>query len=312
MKLRVPSLARLAAVAALLTALTGCCCLRERAPRPGPGQAVFASPEVAAQALVQAVRQGDTNALVSVFGENGREIVLTGDPVEDAAVRKTVAAQMDEQVALTNAGGRIYLLIGKDAWRLAVPVVSRGADWFFDTEEGKEELLTRRIGRNELSAIKVCRAVVHAQQEFASVDRDGDSILEYAGRLVSEPGKTNGLFWVSGDGRPQGPIGPLLAEAEASGYTVGTPYHGYRFKLLHAQGPAAPGGQQNYFAGEDLTGGFALLAYPDDYGVSGIMSFVAGDMGIIYEKNLGRRTAEKARAMTEFNPDATWAPVMEE
>jgi hypothetical protein len=194
-----------------------------------------------------------------------------------------------------------------------VPLVDGKTGWFFDTAAGKEELLTRRLGRNELNAIQVCRAFVLAQHEYAAEDRDGDKILEFAQSLRSAPGQTNGLFWVSGKGETQGFIGPLLAAAavEKANLQPPTPYHGYYYKILLAQGKAAPDGRKNYMDKDNLTGGFALIAYPARYGVTGIMTFMVSDLGIVYEKNLGRKTAEAVQSIAEYNPDKTWHPVME-
>lgn len=312
MKTSLSSMTRLVPAAVLLVALAGCCGLRGKAPRPDPQQSVFKSPEDAAQALLQAVKKNDTNALLGVFGESGREIVISGDDAADAATRKVVAAKADEHLSVLTEGDRKYVAIGNENWRLPVPLVSGGAGWFFDSAAGKDELLTRRIGRNELNAIKVCQAIISAQQEFAAEDRDGDGLLEFADRLCSDPGKTNGLFWAGLDGNPRGTVGPLLAAAEAAGHSPGMPYHGYVYKILVAQGKSAPGGKKNYVAGDNMTGGFALLAYPVNYEVTGVMTFIVGDMGIVYEKNLGKHTSEKALKISEFNPDDTWAPVMDD
>jgi len=301
-------------VAALILFLTGCCSLKERVPQPGPMQTVFKSPDDAVKALLESAKKNDTNSLLGIFGEAGRDIVMSGDIGEDTETRKIVSKKADEKMSVSTVGNKKFIIIGKEEWSFPVPIVSNGSGWFFDTAEGKDELLTRRIGRNELNTIKVCRAFVKAQQEYAAKDRDGDGIRAYAARLCSDPGKKNGLYWESNDINLPSPIGPLMAAAAAEEVDNNTvaPYHGYLFKILASQGKFAPGGKKNYIKDNKMTNGFALLAYPSNYGDTGVMSFIVSDMGIIYQKNLGKNTAESARKIIEYNPDATWTPVLYE
>lgn len=207
---------------------------------------------------------------------------------------------------------KVVLHVGNGDWPFPVPVVKKGDDWLFDTMAGKEEILNRRVGRNELNAIQVCLAYVDAQREYVLKDRDGDKVLEYAQRINSKAGEKNGLYWVAKEGEPQSPLGSLVAKAATEGYSgerpVGrrTPYHGYYYRILKAQGKHAPGGEYDYMAKGKMIGGFGLVAYPAEYGNSGIMTFIVNQDGVVYQKNLGKETEKIAAAMKTFDPDDTW------
>jgi Protein of unknown function (DUF2950) len=276
-------------------------------------QASFATPERAVEALVGAAREGRTNDLVRILGPGSRKLVYSGDAVADRTGReKFVAAYETAHKIEQDAEGNDTLVIGRDAWPFPIPIVKRGDRWVFDTKAGDKEILARRIGRNELSVIEVCRAYVDAQREYASRDRNGDGVLEYAQSFISRRGKENGLYWPVKAGEPQSPLGPLMAEARTEGYGGKAargkrqPYHGYYYKILKAQGQHAPGGAYSYLANGRMIGGFALVAYPSRYGVSGIMTFIVSHDGKVYEKNLGPRTVSIARAMTAYDPDSSW------
>lgn len=272
----------------------------------------FVSPDEAVTALVDAAKAGDMLALSIIFGREGRDLLASGDTVADRQARERFVASYDQSHKLDRPSDtKVILLIGPDDWPFPIPVVKTGELWRFDTAAGKEEILNRRIGQNELSAIQVCLAYVDAQREYARKDRDNDGLLAYAQRFESTKGKHDGLFWETKDGDVQSPLGPLVAKAKAEGYGVkGTPkpapYHGYVYRILTAQGPAAQGGAYNYVVRGKMIGGFALVAYPVQYGVSGVMTFVVNHDGVVHQKDLGKKTAEIARAMKTYNPDPSW------
>lgn len=277
-------------------------------------QAYYATAEEAVQALIDAAVDEGPDALLTVLGPDA-EALRSGDPVADAAARADFVDKAVASAALEIEEGddRASLLIGPDDWPFAIPLVKEEQGWRFDTAAGLEEIYNRRIGRNELHAIATARAVVDAQREYAGQDRDGDGIREYAGRIQSREGQRDGLYWPVVGGESESPLGPLVAEASAEGYRTGnptpTPYHGYYYRILAAQGPAAPGGAKSYLDQGDLTGGFGLLAYPAEYGNSGIMTFVVNQQGIVFQKDLGEETAELAPAIDAYDPDASWTPV---
>lgn len=267
----------------------------------------FATPEAAVDALVAAARSDGTLALVRLLGPEGGTLVTSGDPVADKQARQKFVAAYDRKHEIERDGdARAILVIGDEQWPLPIPIVQVHGGWRFDTAAGKREILRRRVGRNELSAMEVCRAYVDAQREYASKDRNGDGLLEYAQKFVSTNGKQDGIYWRVGPGELESPMGPLAAQARAEGYRR-QPYHGYYYKILKGQGKDAPGGAYSYLAGKRMIGGFALVAFPAQYGVSGIMTFIVNQDGVVYQKNLGRNTAALARGMTAFNPDASWA-----
>lgn len=277
------------------------------------GPKSFESLDDAVNALVGAFRTADRKALVEILGPKGVPIVWSGDNVADRAAFQRFVAAYDRSHRLEGSGGKVVLYVGDDDYPLPIPLVPDGPTWFWDTDAGDEELLYRRIGRNELATIQVCLAYVDAQREYYSRDR-GAGVLEFAQRLESTKGKRDGLYWETRPGERQSPIGPLVAEARAAGYTKRepgkrAPYHGYLYRLLLAQGPDAPGGAYNYVVKGHMIGGFALVAYPATYGVSGIMTFLVNHDGVVYQKDFGPNTPQVANAMKTFNPDKTWTKV---
>ncbi len=273
-------------------------------------QKAFASPQEAMQALAGALRASDKQSLLVILGPEGEEILSSGDPVADKADRDRFLAAYDDKVDLAPRGkDQVEVILGHDNWPFPIPIVKADQGWLFDTEAGKEEILNRRIGRNELDAIRVCEGYVDAQNEYASADRELDGIIEYAQKVISDPNMRNGLYWVPEEGEIPSPAGPFVARAAAEGYKKGEkpiPFHGYYYRILKAQGPNAPGGAYNYVINGHMVAGFALVAWPADYGVSGIMTFVVNRNGIVYEKDLGPDTAPIAEAMTQYDPDETW------
>jgi hypothetical protein len=293
-------------------------------------QKTFSTPEEAAQALAAAAKADDDEQLLAVLGPQGKQLIFSGDEVEDKAGLDRFTRSYDENNQVVRKGDDTAVLeVGKDEWPMPIPIVkTRGGEWRFDTRQGKEEILNRRIGRNELSAIQVCLAFVDAQREYASKDRNGDGVLEYAQKFSSDRGQKNGLYWETKEGEEQSPLGPLVGEARKEGYTKRdegqpTPYHGYFYKILKAQGKNAPRGAYKYvqngrmvggfamvaYPAEYGMGGFAMVAYPAEYGTSGIMTFVVSQDGVVYEINMGKKAASTARAMTSFDPDKQWNKV---
>jgi hypothetical protein len=278
-----------------------------------PHQKTFASPGEAVMTLVEAVRTGDMTALAAILGPEGRPLISSRDAVADTQGRERFVRAYEQSHTLdTPTETTTVLVIGEDAWPMPIPVVQKGDSWRFDTAAGKEEILNRRIGRNELYTIQVCLAYVDAQREYAQVARTGDGLLQYAQQFRSDPGTQNGLYWPTQAGDVPSPLGMLVAQAWAEGYvrkpagSQPTPYHGYLYRILTAQGPDVPGGAYDYVVNGKVIGGFALVAYPVQYGVSGVMTFLVNHQGIVYEKDLGPDTARLARAMQTYNPDSTW------
>jgi hypothetical protein len=281
-------------------------------------QSKFDSPEAAVAALIEAVESDDQPALRAVLGLHGSKLIRSGNAVADRRNRESfIQAYGEANKIVVDGGRRAELLIGKDGWPMPIPLVKApDGNWRFDPHTGEVEVLFRRNGRNELAAIQVCLAVVDAEREYTSSDRDGDGLREYAARFTSTPGKRDGLYWATEGDEKLSPLGPLLAVAVRDGYAgagagILKPYHGYFYKLLTRQGKDAPGGAYGYFVNGKMVAGFALIAYPARYGASGIMSFMVSQDGIVYEKNLGRNTKSLASALTTFNPDASWKPVQE-
>jgi hypothetical protein len=279
-------------------------------------QKVFKSSEEAVKALVGAVKGDDTKELLAILGPAGKELIFSGDKVADKTGRdRFVKAYGEMNKLVSENDNKIILHVGSGDWPYPIPVVKRGENWFFDTEAGKEEILNRRIGRNELNAIQVCLAYVDAQREYILKDRDEDKLLEYAQKFVSKKGQKNGLYWEAKEGEEQSPLGPLMAKAGVEGYIWKRPlgkrhsYHGYHYKILKSQGKNARGGEYDYVVNGKMIGGFALVAYPDEYGNSGVMSFIVNKDGVVYEKDLGEETEKIARAMRKFDPDETWKKV---
>jgi hypothetical protein len=274
-----------------------------------PAQKSFGSLDEAVNALVGAIRAADRKALVEILGAHGSPLVWSGDDVADRAAFQRFTAAYDRAHRLEGGGGKVVLYVGDDDFPFPIPLVPDGPRWLWDTEAGDDELLNRRIGQNELSVIQVCLAYVDAQREYYS---RGSGLLEYAQRLESVWGKRDGLFWEAKPGERESPLGPLVARARAAGYPLPprggpVPYHGYFYRILFAQGPDAPGGAYDFVVKGHMIGGFALVAYPATYGVSGIMTFIASHDGVVYQKDLGPKTAQLATAMKTYNPDRTWS-----
>ena len=274
-------------------------------------QRTFASPEAALEALVSALKANDDAALVSLVGEKHKSLVVTGDRAYDTAKRGEAVALLNTFHALEQTSpDRVRLLIGAQAWPVAIPLVREGQVWRFASEQGVEEIHNRRIGANERNAIAVLRAYVAAQHEYASVDRDGDGVLQYARKLASTPGKFDGLYWASDatKGEAQSPLGPLIAESSAylAGRQRGDPYRGYHFRILTGQGKNAPGGAYSYVINGRMVAGFAMVAYPAAYDDTGIMTFIVNGAGKIFEKNLGKDSAAIGAKMTTFDPGPGW------
>jgi len=285
------------------------------AAQPAPVQRTFSSPDEARLALVNAVQTKDHGALRAIFGPVASELE-PGDPVEQAEEFEHFARHVAEGVELVKEGeSKTILHIGAEKWPFPVPIANRGGVWLFDTEAGREEILSRRIGHNELLTIKTCRAYVDAQREYyAMPEPDGDQIPKYAQRMISTSGKKDGLYWSTRAGTKESPLGPLVAKAKEEGYMQQRkpgekgprPFHGYYFRILKQQGPSAPGGRFTYVINGNMVGGHALVAYPARWGVSGVMTFIVNQRGRVYQKNLGPKTAEIARLMKAYNPDLSW------
>jgi hypothetical protein len=300
------NLSRFAAIAVSLAA-----CLAGSAAAQQPGQKTFSSPEDAAQAMVTAAQNNDEKAMLEILGPDGKDIVSSGDATEDANHRANFVRRYEQMHRFVKEPTGTMMYIGAENWPCPIPLVNKGNVWYFDTEAGKKEILYRRIGRNEMSAIRVCQELVAAQKEYDS------SRHEYAQQIFSDEGKQNGLYWKVSAGEAQSPIGPLVAAAVAEGYNKGqagppTPYHGYLFHVLTRQGKKASGGAKSYIADGKMTNGFAFVAYPAEYRSSGVMTFIVGEDGVLYQKDLGKKTDALGKAMKEYNPDSTWQKAEEE
>jgi hypothetical protein len=275
-------------------------------------QKTFSSADEAVKAAIAAARKNDDKELLAIFGANAKEILSSGDAVADKERRGQFIAAYDEKNRLATKGEETILIVGKQEWPFPIPVVKKGQSWVFDTEKGKEEILNRRIGENELNTIQVMLAIVDAEREYAIKDRNRDGLLEYAQKFISDPGKKNGLYWEAKQGEPQSPFGPIMVRARSEGYKKQEsggppPYHGYYYKILTAQGKDAPGGAYSYLVKGKMIGGFAVVAYPAEYGNSGVMTFIVNHDGKVFQKNLGPNTAAIAKSLKEYNPDKTWA-----
>jgi hypothetical protein len=299
------SLPTLAAAAILLTWYVPTRCMAQQ-----PGQKTFPSPEDASNAFVTAAQNNDEKAMLDILGPDGKQIVASGDETEDAQNRANFVEKYEQMHRLMKEpDGTVTLYIGAENWPAPIPLVNKGDRWYFDTEAGKREILYRRVGRNEMSAMMVCREVVAAQKEYYSAQRN-----EYAQKIFSDEGQHNGLYWKAADGEPQSPIGPLVASAVAEGYVKGedgppTPYRGYYYRILRSQGKSAPGGAKNYVVHGKMTGGFAFVAYPAEYRSSGVMTFIVSGDGVVYQKDLGKKTDILGKAMKQYSPDSTWRKV---
>jgi len=281
---------------------------------PAWAQKMFSSPEEAVKAAIAAARSNNDNELLAIFGPKAKEILFSGDPVADKQRRAEFVAAYDQANRLSTEGEDRILIAGKQDWPFPIPIVKKGQSWMFDTEQGKQEVLNRRIGGNELFTIQTMLAIVDAEREYAIKDRDRNGLLEYAQKFLSDPGKKNGLYWEAKAGEPESPLGPIMVQARSQGYgakitTAPGPYHGYNYRILTAQGKDAPGGAYSYLVKGKMIGGFAVVAYPAEYGNSGIMTFIVNYDGKVFQKNLGPNTAAAAKSMKEYNPDKTWTEV---
>jgi hypothetical protein len=293
------SLTKLAVIAVLFT---GCFPVSSGAQQQG--QKTFSSAEDASSALVAAAKNNDEAAMREILGPDGKQIVSSGDDAEDAADRANFAEKYQQMHRLMKEpDGTTTLYIGAENWPTPIPLVKKGKSWYFDTEAGRREILYRRVGQNELSTIVVCQELVAAEKEYYSTQHN-----EYAQKIFSDEGKHNGLYWKNAGGGPQSPIGPLVASAVAEGYQPGTPtpFHGYYFRILTRQGETAQGGAKSYIANGKLTSGFAFVAYPAEYRSSGVMTFVVGEDGVVFQKDLGSNTSTIAKAMKGYNPNSSW------
>jgi hypothetical protein len=298
-------------IVAALVALIGIVVL---SPAAAAKQASFATPEQAVDAFVAATRADSTAELLKILGPGSRTLISSGDAVADTQARRKFVSAYETANEITKEGDdRAILAVGKDGWTFPFPLVKHGKAWEFDTSAGAEEILDRRIGANELSAIEVCRAYVDAQRDYAARDPEDSGLLTYAQKFKSSPGRHDGLYWPAAAGEAESPFGPLVADARAAGYGAKlakgrTPYHGYYYRILTGQGPAAKGGAYSYIVKGHMIAGFAMVAFPAQYGISGVMTFIVNNDGVVYQKDLGPDTAERAETMKLFNPDSSWKP----
>jgi Protein of unknown function (DUF2950) len=280
-------------------------------------QQTFDSPKAAVDALVTAAKNGDMKTLGSILGSDAEPILSSSDAVADRIARDNFAAKYQEMHRIAyDAEGRVILYLGAGNWPFPIPLIKKNGAWEFDTASGQAELLSRRIGQNELHTIGVLKELTRAQQEYANEEREGGSVKHFARKILSDPGTHNGLYWAAAESEPASPIGPLVASATAEGYEKGSngnpvPFHGYYYRVLTQQGIHAPGGARNYLVNGKMTRGFAFLAYPAEYRSSGVMTFMVNQDGVIVQKDLGANTRQIATAMTKFNPDRTWEQVLE-
>jgi hypothetical protein len=314
----------------LIASVTVCSCLcasgrsaaqqtaadKASAAAPAAGVKSFETPQQAADALLAAAENFDENALGQIFGPGGNDIYLTGEYPQDRRRAADFAAEAREKKTVSvdpKTGNRAFLLVGDEDWPFPVPIVKQGANWAFDAKAGRQELLYRRIGSNELDAIDICHGYVEAQYDYAFQKRKAYDVNQYAQRIIGTSGQQDGLAWQNPDGSWGGPIGEKIARAIEQGYSpTAEPYHGYFFKILKGQGPAAPLGEMDFVVKGLMIGGFALVAAPAEYGVTGIKSFIVSQDGVVYEKDFGPATLDEFMKMERFNPDPSWKPVLEE
>jgi hypothetical protein len=282
----------------------------------GVNAKMFNTPQQAADELVDAAEKFDVHALEEIFGPDGDDIVLSGEYPQDRQRASDFAAEARKKKSVSidpKKGSRAFLLVGDEDWPFPVPLVKLGGRWYFDAKAARQELLQRRIGADELDAIDICRGYVEAQHEYALQPREGFDVNQYAQRIISNPGKQDGLAWQNPDGSWGGPIGEKIARVIEQGYSPGAePYHGYFFKILKGQGPAASLGQMDYVVKGVMIGGFALVAAPAEYGETGLKTFIVSEDGVVYERDFGPGTLNEFTKMERFNPDGSWTPVMEE
>jgi hypothetical protein len=309
-------------ISLIVTATASCCSLglalhaappsKSDAPSaPQPAQKQFESPKQAADALIQVAANFDVAAAKEILGPDSEDIVASEDPIQDKNRAAEFAAKAKEKMSVQTDKknpNQAVVLVGNDNFPLPIPLVKQKGKWFFDTKVGREEILNRRVGANELNTIEICRGFVDAQHEYAVEKHDGSKVNQYAQRVISTPGKHDGLAWQAPDGTWSGPVGEEVAKALQEGYSAqgGKPYHGYYFKVLKGQGPAAPMGEMDFMVGGAMIGGFALAAAPAEYRVTGVMTFIVGPDGVVYEKDLGPDTLKTFQSMDKYNPDKTW------
>lgn len=283
---------------------------------PPAGIRTFDTPQQAADALVEAADKFDVVALSYLFGPGGEGVVFSGEFAQDRKHAADFAAEAREKKSVSvdsKSGNRAFLLVGNEDWPFPVPIVKKGNKWLFDGKSGLQELLYRRIGANELDAIQICQGYVEAQYEYAMQPREGFDVSQYAQRVISSPGKQDGLAWQNADGTWGGPIGEKIAEAIEQGYSIHSePYHGYFFKVLKGQGPDAPLGKMDFVVKDIMIGGFALVAAPAEYAVTGVKTFIVSQDGVVYEKDYGNKTLDEFVKMERFNPDKSWTPVLDD
>src|ERR1700689_800772 len=290
-------LSKLAVLAVFVTA-----CFATRSMAQQPGQQTFSSAEEASNALFKAAQSSDEKAMLDILGPDARQIVSSGDEAEDAEGRATFVQRYKEMHRLVKEpDGMTTLYVGARNWPTPIPVVDKGKMWYFDTDAGKKEILYRRVGRNEMSAIRVCEELVAAEKEYSAAQHN-----EYAQKVVSDEGQHNGLYWKAADGEPQSPVGPLVASAVADGNGSPTPYRGYYYRILTSQG------KKSYIVNGKMTAGFAFVAYPAEYRSSGVMTFLVSRDGVVYQKDLGKSTDVLAKAMKEYNRDSGWKKAVEQ
>ncbi len=296
------------AAAVMLFSLAGCAAKEQKA---------FHSGQDATDAFIKALRADNTEALLSIFGPDAEELIFSGDSVMDTLRRDMFLEAYDRQHRLDAEEDQLILVVGQNEWPFPIPLIKQDQKWIFDTAAGKEEILQRRIGRHELNTIQVLLAIVDAQREYAMNDLDGDGLCEYAREFRSDAGKKNGLYWKTEEGEKPSPLGPLVARAKDAGYgkqdkdsaDEPQPYFGYFYRMLTAQGQNAAGGAFDYVVNDNMIGGFAVIAYPADYGNSGVMTFLVNHDGVVYQKDLGENTAQEAAKISTYDPNQTWEKV---
>lgn len=277
-----------------------------------PDGKAFATPQAAAEALIKAAESYDVSALLEIFGPEGKDFVASSDSVRDKSTAEKFVEMAHQKNSVSVGKNKAVLVVGDEDWPMPVPIVKREGKWYFDTKAGREEILRRRVGENELDAIQICRGYVEAQKEYARTGHGDPPIHQYAQKIISTPGQQDGLVWKNPDGSTGGPISEAVAQAIQEGYSdKRSPYHGYYFKILTGQGPNAPFGKIDYVINGVMIGGFALVAVPAEYRVTGVKTFMVNEFGIVYEKDLGPDSLKIAKDMAEFDPDKTWRPVKE-
>lgn len=275
----------------------------------------FATPEEAVKAVMTAARNNDDKELIAIFGPSAKDLIFSGDAVADRERRERLLKAYDEKNSLVPEEDAMVVVVGNDDWPFPIPLAKKGDAWFFDTDRGREEILNRRIGENELDTIQTILAIVDAQREYALKDRDNDGLIEYAEKFMSDPDRHNGLYWKTAEGEELSPLGEFVAEARSEGYKEGAskdkpnPYRGYYYRMLMKQGSNASGGAYDYVVKGSMIGGFAVVAYPAQYDNSGIMTFIVNHDGVVYQKDLGEATEGIAKDMKIFDPDKTWNKV---